>query len=115
MALDLEKAAQRQALQVDVDPIYRGPADSVGYRRVVAELTDLLEILKNRQSNARCLVCWSDSTAPITFEQESGIAHNFQHECGGNLQIINDHSGPRFHFRMTTYVLNEEGQLLREE
>jgi hypothetical protein len=30
------------------------------------------------------------------------------------LRIIHDHSGPRFHFRMTTYVLNEEGELLAE-
>jgi hypothetical protein len=31
------------------------------------------------------------------------------------LRIIHDHSGPRFHFRRTTYVLNEEGELLAEE
>jgi len=31
------------------------------------------------------------------------------------LQIIQDHSGPRFIFRVSTYVLNEEGELLGEE
>jgi hypothetical protein len=81
----------------------------------IAELGELLEIAKNRESKARCLKCWSDRTAPLTFDSESNIAHDFQHECGGNLQIIHDHSGPRFHFFVSTYVLNEEGEFLGEE
>jgi len=81
----------------------------------IAELGRLLEIAKSRKSKARCLKCWSDRTAPLTFDSESNIAYNFQHDCGGNLQIIHDHSGPRFNFRVSIYVLNEEGELLGEE
>lgn len=81
----------------------------------IDELGGLLEIAKGRKSKARCLKCWSDRTAPLTFDSESNIAHDFQHECGGNLQIIHDHSGPRFNFRVSTYVLNQEGELLGEE
>lgn len=80
----------------------------------IVELSELLEIAKNRKSKARCLKCWSDRTAPLTFDSESNIAHDFQHHCGGNLQIIQDHSGPRFNFRVSTYVLNEEGEFLGE-
>jgi hypothetical protein len=81
----------------------------------IDKLGGLLEIAKNRKSKARCLKCWSDRTAPLTFNSDSNIACDFQHECGGNLQIIHDHSGPRFNFRVSTYLLNEEGELLGEE
>ena len=81
----------------------------------IAELSALLEIAKRRKSNARCLTCWSERTAPVTFDPETNIAYDFTHECGGHLQIIHDQSGPRFYFRMVTFVLNEEGEFLREE
>lgn len=81
----------------------------------IAELDGLLKIANSRKSKARCLKCWSDRTAPLKFDSESKISYNFQHECGGNLKIIDDHSGPRFNFRVTTYVLNEEGELLWDE
>lgn len=81
----------------------------------IAELRGLLEIAKSRKSKARCLKCWSDRTAPLTFDSESNIAYDFKHECGGNLQIIHDHSGPRFNFRVSTYILNEEGEFLGKE
>ena len=81
----------------------------------ISELSGLLEIAKSRKSNVRCLKCESDKTAPLTFDSESNIAYDFKHECGGNLQIIHDHSGPRFNFRVSTYILNEEGELLGEE
>lgn len=81
----------------------------------LAEVGGLLEIIKNRKWKARCLKCWSDYTAPVSFDSDDGVAHDFVHECGGNLQIIHDHSGPRFHFRVTTYILNEEGELIGEE
>lgn len=81
----------------------------------IAELGGLIEISKNRKSEARCLKCWSERTAPLTFDSESNIAHDFYHQCGGSLQIIHDHSGPRFNFRVSTYVLSEEGELLGEE
>lgn len=81
----------------------------------LAEVGCLLEIAKNRRSKARCLKCWSDYTAPVSFDSGDGVAHDFVHDCGGNLQIINDQSGPRFHFRVATYILNEEGELIGEE
>jgi len=81
----------------------------------IAELGGLLEIAKSRKSKARCLKCWSERTVPLTFDSESNIAYDFQHECGGNLKIIHDHSGPRYNFRVSTYVLNEEGELIGDE
>ncbi|WP_153304344.1 hypothetical protein [Desulfosudis oleivorans] len=81
----------------------------------IAELGGLLEIAKSRKPKARCLKCWSDRTALLTFDSESNIAYDFKHECGGNLQIIHDHSGPRINFRVSTYILNEEGEFLGEE
>jgi len=81
----------------------------------IAKLGELLEIAKSRKSNAKCLKCWSDRTTPLTFDSESNIAYDFKHECGGNLQIIHDHSGPRFSFRVSTYILNEEGDFLGED
>jgi hypothetical protein len=81
----------------------------------MAELQALLEIAKWRKSKARCLRCWSDKTAPLTFDSESNIAYGFHHECGGNLKISYDDAGPRFNFRVATYVLNAEGECLGEE
>lgn len=81
----------------------------------ITKLGELIEIAKRRKSKARCLNCWSDRTVPLTFDSEDNIAHDFQHECGGNLKIIRDHSGPRFFFRLSTYMLNEEGELLGKE
>lgn len=81
----------------------------------ITELGGLIEIARRRKSKARCLKCWSDRTAPLTFSSEDNVAHDFQHECGGNLQVIYDHSGPRFHFRVSTYILNEEGEFIGVE
>lgn len=81
----------------------------------IAELCGLLEIAKNRKSKARCLRCWSDRTAPLRFDSEKSIASDFQHECGGSLKIVQAHSGPRFNFRVSTFVLDEEGELIGEE
>ncbi len=81
----------------------------------IAGLCELLEIAGNRKSKSRCLTCWTDRTELLKFDPESNIAHNYRHECGGNLQIIYDDSGPRFNFRVATYVLNEEGELLKKE
>ena len=86
-----------------------------GLGNEIAELGELIKLVNRRSSKARCLKCWSDNTAPVTFDAESGTAQDFVHGCGGHLRIIHDHSGPRFHFRRTTYVLNEEGELLAEE
>jgi hypothetical protein len=81
----------------------------------IAELGALIRMVNHRSSKARCLKCWSNKTAPVTFDAGNGTAQDFVHECGGQLRIIHDHSGPRFHFRVATYVLNQEGELLAEE
>lgn len=83
--------------------------------RGITELEILLEIAKSRRAKARCLSCWSDKTFPISFSSDDKVAHKFKHTCGGNLRIIHDRSGNRYHFRKKTYVLNEEGELLGEE
>ena len=81
----------------------------------IAKLGALIRMVNHRSSKARCLKCWSDKTAPVTFDAGNDAAQDFVHECGGQLRIIHDHSGPRFHFRVATYVLNQEGELLVEE
>lgn len=81
----------------------------------LSEVVGMLEIVRSRKSNARCLKCWSDRTARVSFDSRDNIAHDFVHECGGNLQIIHDGSGPRINFRLTTLVLNEEGRLISTE
>lgn len=83
--------------------------------RSVLELGRLLQMSKKRRFKVRCLECGSDNTAKVTFPPEGGLAHDFQHECGGNLRLIHDESGMRFSFRLITYVLNEEGELLAKE
>ena len=81
----------------------------------ITELEILLEIARSRRAKARCLSCWSDKTFPISFSLDDDVANKFKHTCGGNLRIIRDRSGNRYHFRKKTYVLNEEGELLGEE
>lgn len=81
----------------------------------IAELGGLLEMANRRKARARCLNCWSDRTASLSFDPADNVAHDFRHECGGNLKIVHDHTGPRFHFAVATYVLNEEGELIDEE
>ena len=81
----------------------------------IAVLRELLGIARNRRSKARCLRCWSASTASLSFDPQDDIARDFRHGCGGHLRIIHDHAGPRFFFRRKTYVLNEEGECLGEE
>lgn len=81
----------------------------------ISQIGHLLEIANHRRSKARCLECGSDKTAKVIFPPEGGLAHDFQHECGGKLRLIHGESGMRFSFRLSTYVLNEEGELLGKE
>lgn len=81
----------------------------------ITKLGELIDIAKRRVSKARCLKCWSDRTVPLTFSSEEQIAYDFQHDCGGNLQKIDDPMGIRFHFRLAIYTLTEEGELLDKE
>lgn len=78
----------------------------------IRSLNKLIEIVSGRSSKARCLNCGSDKTALLTFNSESRVAKDFQHACGGNLRLIHDWQGARFHFKVSTYILNEEGEFI---
>lgn len=78
----------------------------------IRSLNTLIEIVSSRSSKARCLKCGSDKTVPLTFNSQSGFANNFKHECGGSLRFIHDWQGPRFYFNVSTYIINEEGELI---
>ena len=82
----------------------------------IQDRSDLLAIVTKRKAGPRCLSCWSDKTAPVTFDSSDNLSHNFLHGCGGMLKTICvdflDDDSPRFNFSLTTYVLNEEGELL---
>jgi hypothetical protein len=80
----------------------------------IQKLGDLIEVAAMRKSGARCLACWLDDTAPVTFDSQDNISHDFRHECGGRLIFLGEDSGMRLNFAITTYVLNEEGELLEE-
>jgi hypothetical protein len=80
----------------------------------IKDLAALSEMVGNRKSKARCLTCWSDNTVHLTFDSEDHLSHDFRHECGGQLKFVPEPSGMRFNMSLTTYVLNEEGELLEE-
>lgn len=94
---------------------YRLESDVEKLGREIDHLNTLLGIASRRRSNARCLDCGSEHTAPIRFSPEDNIAHNFQHACGGNLQLVKNESGIRYSFRVTTLILDEEGGLIGKE
>jgi hypothetical protein len=71
----------------------------------IKDLGNLLEIATTRKSRPRCLKCWSDNTSQLD---------DFRHDCGGELKIIPDLSGPRYYYPVATYVLSNEGELLDE-
>lgn len=81
----------------------------------LSRISGMLKIAVSRESKAKCLKCWSNTTAPISFNSTDNVARDFVHECGGNLQIIRDSSGPRIRFRVTTLVLSEQGELLSSD
>ena len=83
-----------------------------GLDKEIKETEELLDIATKRNSRSRCLTCWSERTAPATFDRNDDLTHDFEHACGGMLQIVQDPSNIRFHFALTTYVLNTEGQPL---
>lgn len=75
----------------------------------------LIDIAAARGDKARCLKCWSDKTVPISFNTETADSNNFTHQCGGRLTLIHSWDSPRFHFRVTTFILNAEGELISKE
>lgn len=75
----------------------------------------LLKISETRKAGARCLKCWSDNTVPLHFDTESRLAYGFTHQCGGKLKIVSYDYEIRYHFKVTTYFLSVEGELIREE
>ena len=78
----------------------------------IKETEELLDIATKRNSRSRCLTCWSEKTAPAAFDRNDDLTHDFKHACGGMLQIVRDPSNVRFHFALTTYVLNTDGEPL---
>ena len=83
-----------------------------GLDEEMQETGELLGIATKRNSRSRCLTCWSEKTAPATFDRNDDLTHDFEHACGGMLQIVRDPSNVRFHFALTTYVLNTDGEPL---
>jgi hypothetical protein len=75
------------------------------------DLTGLLRVAQLRKSRPRCLECWSERTAPVSFD-DSGRS-DFVHACGGRLLLVEDES-ERFAFATTRFVLDPEGRLLEE-
>ncbi len=80
-----------------------------------ARFNQLLLFFQARQSPARCLQCFSNQTAPISFDGEHRSSSNFVHRCGGRLQISFADFELRCLFRPKTYLLNKEGEQLRCE
>ena len=81
----------------------------------LSHISGMLKLAMSRKSKAKCLKCGSNKTHSISFDSTDNVARNFVHECGGNLQIMRDSSGPRIRFRVTTLVLNEQGERLSSE
>lgn len=77
-----------------------------------SSLRQLIEIAGTRTAKARCLKCWSDKTAPISFNTDNADTNQFTHQCGGHLQLIHSWDSLRFHFKVTVYTLSEEGERL---
>jgi hypothetical protein len=77
----------------------------------VQELQGLLNVLKKRTAQPRCLRCWSEDTAPLVVD-----GRPLKHKCGGNLEF-GPQAGVRFNFGrdIQWFILNSEGQLLDEQ
>lgn len=74
-------------------------------------LEHLLLIAGERKSEPRCLVCGSEATKEVHFNQ-SGLS-DFAHECGGYLRMEPpDPNAPRFFFRPALVELDGEGRRL---
>ena len=103
---DIRNKAERRKLHDSIERL----------DKEIRDRSDLLEIVTNRKAGPRCLSCWSDKTAPVIFDGSDNLSHNFLHSCGGMLKLIVvdflEDESPRFNFALTTYVLNEEGELL---
>jgi hypothetical protein len=75
----------------------------------------LLEFFQQRVAKPRCLKCFHEQTAPLSFHPHSFLTEDFTHHCGGRLRIAHFDMDLRIHFRRTVLVLNTEGELLSTE
>ena len=75
-------------------------------------LRELFQIAVDRRSRPRCLRCWSEDTAPVTFDWGDNTAHDFKHKCGGRLIMSEFEGALRFSYIVQRLVLNAEGELL---
>ena len=80
-----------------------------------AKIELLLEFFQQRVAKPRCLKCFSEQTAPLSFHRQSYLSENFTHHCGGQLRVAHFDMELRIHFRLKVLVLNSEGELLHQE
>ena len=86
-----------------------------GLDKEIMDIEELFDIATQRNSRSRCLACWSERTAPATFDRNDDLTHDFKHACGGMLQRVTDlNAAIWIHFVLTTYVLNTEGELVEQ-
>ncbi|MFP4071446.1 MAG: hypothetical protein ACLFTB_05315 [Desulfovibrionales bacterium] len=78
-------------------------------RRYLRHLKGQLRIAEQRASGPRCLLCGSQRTQPLTFDDQ-GRSENFLHDCGGYLQLKStDFYASCFNFSPQTIFLDKEG------
>lgn len=78
----------------------------------VRRLNGLLRVASTRRSSPRCLVCGSDDTVPILFD-DSGNCVSLRHSCGGTLyRLPPDPNAPRFSYKPEVIPLDVEGNRL---
>lgn len=97
--------SKKEQLKLEIDAL----SDQISQARLV------LDFFEKRASRARCLKCYSEHTAPVSFDAENHTSKDFVHHCGGKLLILHKGTGLRLNFRSTLYVLDPEGQFLWEE
>jgi hypothetical protein len=77
----------------------------------IHKLEEWLQIATTRRSSPKCLVCWSEQTAPVSIRWPTPGVLAFKHKCGGNLRVVD--AGVRMHYRGIAMVaLTSEGDLL---
>lgn len=97
-------------IQCALDKLLGGRANEIE-----EEITDTerqLRLAETRTSKPRCLMCGSEDTIPLSFD-EQGLSKNYIHECGGHLRREPaDPDAPRFFYNLETIVLDPEGRRL---
>lgn len=78
----------------------------------VEEIESKLRLVETRRSNPRCLVCGSEDTKPLSFDDQ-GMSKDLIHECGGRLRLEPpDPDAPEFSYWPETIRLDPEGRRL---